>query len=43
MLTTLCINGLPVDTLRDNKVVYVDIVKLWAALKIPVYRRSANI
>lgn len=38
MLTTLYINGLPVDTLRDNKVVYVDIVKLWAALKIREYR-----
>lgn len=38
MLTTLYINSLPVDTLREfDKVVYVEIVKLWKTLRIREY------
>lgn len=39
MLVTLYINGLAVDTLRDNRIIYVDIVKLWKTLKIREYRQ----
>lgn len=38
MLVTLYINTLPVDTLKDNKIVYVDVKKLWKTLKIKDYR-----
>lgn len=34
MLVTLYINTLPVDTLRLDKIVYVDVVKLWKTLRI---------
>lgn len=38
MLVTLYINTLPVDTLRESdKVVYVEVVKLWKTLKIREY------
>ncbi len=37
MLVTLYINNLPVVTLRKAKIVYVDIVKLWKALRIREY------
>lgn len=37
MLVTLYINALPVDTLRKDKIIYVDIVKLWKTLKIREY------
>ena len=45
MLVTLYINGLAVDTLRDNRIIYVDIVKLWKSLRIREYRQPlpANI
>lgn len=39
MLVTLYINGLAVDTLKDNKIIYVDIVKLWKTLRIREYRQ----
>ncbi len=38
MLVTLYINGLAVDTLKEKRVIYVDIVKLWKTLKIREYR-----
>lgn len=37
MLVTLYINELPVDTLRKDKIVFVDVVKLWKTLKIREY------
>lgn len=37
MLVTLYINTLPVDTLRENQVVYVNVVNLWKTLKIREY------
>lgn len=38
MLAILYINGLAVSTLKDNKIIYVDIVKLWKTLRIREYR-----
>lgn len=38
MLVTLYINGLAVETLKDNKIIYVDIVKLWKSCRIREYR-----
>lgn len=38
MLVTLYINTLPVDTLRESdKIIYVDVAKLWKTLKIREY------